>query len=90
MSPATAFGRILVSTRSHILHATSVTMFTQHLLRNGVNKTEENYINDSLVYEELTVLYSSFGTEGLQWSEFLATDPEIPGSIPDPTRFCEK
>jgi hypothetical protein len=24
------------------------------------------------------------------WSEFLATDPEIPGSIPGPTRFSEK
>jgi hypothetical protein len=24
------------------------------------------------------------------WSEFLATDPEVPGSIPGPTRFSEK
>jgi hypothetical protein len=24
------------------------------------------------------------------WSEFLATDPEIPGSIPIAIRFCEK
>jgi hypothetical protein len=24
------------------------------------------------------------------WSEFLATDPEIPGSIPGATRFSEK
>jgi hypothetical protein len=24
------------------------------------------------------------------WSEFLATDPEVPGSIPVPTRFSEK
>jgi hypothetical protein len=24
------------------------------------------------------------------WSEFLATDPEVPGSIPDATRFSEK
>jgi hypothetical protein len=23
-------------------------------------------------------------------SEFLATDPEVPGSIPGPTRFSEK
>jgi hypothetical protein len=23
------------------------------------------------------------------WSEFLATDPEVPGSIPDATRFSE-
>jgi hypothetical protein len=24
------------------------------------------------------------------WSEFLATDPEVPGSIPGATRFSEK
>jgi hypothetical protein len=24
------------------------------------------------------------------WSEFLATDPEVPGSIPSDTRFSEK
>jgi hypothetical protein len=24
------------------------------------------------------------------WSEFLATDPEVPGSIPNPTRLSEK
>jgi hypothetical protein len=24
------------------------------------------------------------------WSEFLATDPEVPGSIPGATRFPEK
>jgi hypothetical protein len=24
------------------------------------------------------------------WSEFLATDPEVPGSIPDASRFSEK
>jgi hypothetical protein len=24
------------------------------------------------------------------WSEFLATDSEVPGSIPGPTRFSEK
>jgi hypothetical protein len=24
------------------------------------------------------------------WSEFLATDAEVPGSIPGPTRFSEK
>jgi hypothetical protein len=24
------------------------------------------------------------------WSEFLATDPEVPGSISSPTRFSEK
>jgi hypothetical protein len=23
----------------------------------------------------------------VKWLEFLATDPEVPGSIPDPTRF---
>jgi hypothetical protein len=26
----------------------------------------------------------------IQWSEFLATDPEVPGSIPGATRFSEK
>jgi hypothetical protein len=26
----------------------------------------------------------------VQWSEFLATDPEVLGSIPGPTRFSEK
>jgi hypothetical protein len=26
----------------------------------------------------------------VQWSEFQATDPEIPGSIPSATRFSEK
>jgi hypothetical protein len=26
----------------------------------------------------------------VQWSEFLATDPEAPRSIPGPTRFSEK
>jgi hypothetical protein len=26
----------------------------------------------------------------LKWSEFLPTDPEIPGSIPGATRFSEK
>jgi hypothetical protein len=25
-----------------------------------------------------------------QWSEFLATDPEVPSSIPGATRFSEK
>jgi hypothetical protein len=25
-----------------------------------------------------------------KWSEFLATVPEVPGSIPDATRFSEK
>jgi hypothetical protein len=29
-------------------------------------------------------------TSVVQWSEFLATDPEVPGSIPDATRFSEK
>jgi hypothetical protein len=27
---------------------------------------------------------------GLEVLEFLATDPEVTGSIPDPTRFSEK
>jgi hypothetical protein len=27
---------------------------------------------------------------GLVWSEFLATNPEVLGSIPGPTRFSEK
>jgi hypothetical protein len=26
----------------------------------------------------------------VKWSEFLATDSEVPGSIPDSTRFSEK
>jgi hypothetical protein len=26
----------------------------------------------------------------VQWSEFLGTDPEVPGSIPGATRFSEK
>jgi hypothetical protein len=26
----------------------------------------------------------------VKWSEFLATDPEVPGSIPGATRFSEK
>jgi hypothetical protein len=26
----------------------------------------------------------------VKWSEFLATDPEVPGSILGPTRFSEK
>jgi hypothetical protein len=26
----------------------------------------------------------------VEWSEFLATDPEVPGSIPGPTKFSEK
>jgi hypothetical protein len=26
----------------------------------------------------------------VKWSEFLATDPEVPGSISGPTRFSEK
>jgi hypothetical protein len=26
----------------------------------------------------------------VQWSEFLATDPQVPGSIPGPTRFSDK
>jgi hypothetical protein len=25
----------------------------------------------------------------VQWSEFVATDPEVPGSIPSATRFSE-
>jgi hypothetical protein len=33
-----------------------------------------------------------FGFDSLcsLWSEFLATDPEVPGSIPGATRFSEK
>jgi hypothetical protein len=26
----------------------------------------------------------------VKWSEFMATDPEVPGSIPDATRFSEE
>jgi hypothetical protein len=26
----------------------------------------------------------------VKWSEFLATDPEVPGSIPSSTRYSEK
>jgi hypothetical protein len=26
----------------------------------------------------------------VKWSKFLATDPEVPGSIPGVTRFSEK
>jgi hypothetical protein len=33
-----------------------------------------NYMTASVVY----------------WSEFLATDPEVPGSIPGATRFSKK
>jgi hypothetical protein len=29
-------------------------------------------------------------TSVVQWSEFLATDSEVPGSIPSPTTFSEK
>jgi hypothetical protein len=29
-------------------------------------------------------------TSVVYWSEFLATDPEVPGSIPGATRFSEK
>jgi hypothetical protein len=29
-------------------------------------------------------------TSVVQWSEFLATDPDVPGSIPDATRYSEK
>jgi hypothetical protein len=34
--------------------------------------------------------YFGKGTTVVKWSEFLATDPEVPGSIPNTTRFSMK
>jgi hypothetical protein len=34
--------------------------------------------------------YAGGTTSVVYWSQLLATDPEVPGSIPDTTRFSEK
>jgi hypothetical protein len=42
-------------------------------------------------YELISLLFITFcawTSSVVWWSEFLATDPEVPGSIPGATRFC--
>jgi hypothetical protein len=38
----------------------------------------------------LFVFLSFLAAPVVWWSEFLATDPEVLGSVPDATRFSEK
>jgi hypothetical protein len=38
----------------------------------------------------VTLEYLQWAASVVLWSEFLATDPEVPGSIPGATRFSEK
>jgi hypothetical protein len=38
----------------------------------------------------LNANYVEMAASAVLWSEFLATDPELPGSIPGATRFSEK
>jgi hypothetical protein len=54
-----------------------------------------NIITHSLSHHQLcpyqfSLLVSVHLASVVWWSEFLATDPEGPGSIPGPTRFSEK
>jgi hypothetical protein len=40
---------------------------------------------------ELILMMTNYSTVFVvKWSEFLARDPEVPGSIPGATRFSEK
>jgi hypothetical protein len=41
----------------------------------------KNYIKYARMWDTASVV---------QWSEFLATEPEVPGSIPGASRFSEK
>jgi hypothetical protein len=73
----------------------------QHV-NQGTGKTNKNFSQDSLIpgqdpnlecseYELILLICSLFKTTSvIYWSEFLATDPEVPGSIPGPTTFSEK
>ena len=38
---------------------------------------------------EFVLLIKDVTASVVYWSEFLATDTEVPGSIPGATRFCE-
>jgi hypothetical protein len=42
------------------------------------------------IYNFILLLLNIMTTSVVWWSEFLATDPEVPGSIPGATRFSEK
>jgi hypothetical protein len=46
-------------------------------------------LNRHLIFLLLSSLGGCATVSVFQWSEFLATDPEVPGSIPDATRFSE-
>jgi hypothetical protein len=50
-------------------------------------------VNSSLhkiVNEIFNLCYKTLIASVVKWPEFLATDPEVPGSIPSDTRFSEK
>jgi hypothetical protein len=49
------------------------------------DNTDENLINNNFPLLEVSLTSSV-----IQWSEFLATDTEVPGSIPGATTFSEK
>jgi len=40
-------------------------------------------------YPQITIKFIVNTASVVQWSEFLATDTEVPGSIPSATRFSE-
>jgi hypothetical protein len=46
--------------------------------------------SDRIVHEFSSYFDVSVAASVVWWSEFLATDPEIPCSIPGSTKFCEK
>jgi hypothetical protein len=53
--------------------------------------TEQSSLRKVRVQEKICLVYVMLATASVVWwSEFLATDPEVPGSIPSPTRFSAK
>jgi hypothetical protein len=48
------------------------------------------FLSENVHADELQGTVYPLRTASVVWSEFLATDAEVPDSIPDHTRFSEK
>jgi hypothetical protein len=56
-------------------------------------RTPESTVRElpsSTVFDLMKLKITRKTASVVYWSEFLATDPEVPGSIPGTTRFSEK
>jgi hypothetical protein len=61
--------------------------FPYYSVQHCTGEDEYQIFNNHCTYVRYVVILTA---SVVKWSEFLATDPEVSGSIPGATRFSEK